>query len=405
MKSGLPIEELHLLSFLRHALKGFKEEPLSYSELTEQQWSLIISLAEKHGVLSLLYDVLSKMEDPPTELFDQVNEVSRRIVLQNYRLLYISNDIIQLLENENISATLLKGAGTAYLYPVPELRKSGDVDILLGNIKDKDRASEILKANSYRLEDKQHSNHHLEFISKEGVVIELHTMLAEPFDNQQINNYLEALIPDYQRNKQYKEIMGSTLPIPGDAHHAFYLLIHMLQHFLRAGFGLKLPCDWVVLWNRGMDEKEHQTYTKLVKESGLGGFSDRITATCNAYLGLDNAKISYISSDLLSSEAIENFIKETIEAEEFGQAEKDRMVLVRDTTIIGYAREFHHQMRLNYPKIGKCFLFWPVLWTMTLITFLNNNRKIRKVSVTAILLKAKIRSKNLKAMKLFEIEK
>ena len=36
---------------------------------------------------------------------------------------------------------------------------------------------------------------------------------------------------------------------------------------------------------------------------------------------------------------------------------------------------------------------------------LNNNRKIRKVSVTAILLKAKIRSKNLKAMKLFEIEK
>ena len=95
-----------------------------------------------------------------------------------------------------------------------------------------------------------------------------YTMLAEPFDNQQINNYLEALIPDYQRNKQYKEIMGSTLPIPGDAHHAFYLLIHMLQHFLRAGFGLKLLCDWVVLWNRGMDEKEHQTYTKLVKRAG-----------------------------------------------------------------------------------------------------------------------------------------
>lgn len=97
--------------------------------------------------------------------------------------------------------------------------------------------------------------------------------------------------------------------------------------------------------------------------------------------------------------------KEIIEAEEFGRSAKDRMVLVTDTSILGYVREFHHQMHLNYPKAGRCFFLWPVLWLLTLMIFLNNNRKIRKVSARAIFLKAKKRSRNVKAMKLFEIEK
>ena len=365
----------------------------------------MINLAEKHGVLSLLYDVLSETEGLPTDLFDKVKKVSRSIVLQNYRLLYISNDIVHLLEKEGIPVILLKGVGTASLYPVPELRKSGDVDILLGNMKDKDKAFEILKANAYKMKDKQHSNHHVEFASREGVVIEVHTMLAEPFDNQQVNDYLETLVIDYQRSKQYKEIIGSTLPIPGEAFHAFYLLVHMLQHFLRAGFGLKLLCDWVVLWNREMDEEERQIYSKLVKECGLTGFSDRVSAVCATYLGLDKTKIDFYQPDSLSSEVTEDFIKEIIEAEEFGRSAKDRMVLVTDTSILGYVREFHHQMHLNYPKAGRCFFLWPVLWLLTLMIFLNNNRKIRKVSARAIFLKAKKRSRNVKAMKLFEIEK
>lgn len=37
------------------------------------------------------------------------------------------------------------------------------------------------------------------------------------------------------------EIMGYPIPVVSDAYYAYHLLLHMLQHFLRAGFGLKLP--------------------------------------------------------------------------------------------------------------------------------------------------------------------
>lgn len=56
---------------------------------------------------------------------------STQIVLQNYRLLYYSSFLITILEEAGISVLLLKGWQTAQLYPVPEARKSGDIDLLI----------------------------------------------------------------------------------------------------------------------------------------------------------------------------------------------------------------------------------------------------------------------------------
>ena len=80
-----------------------------------------------------------------------------------------------------------------------------------------------------------------------------------------------------------------------DAYHAYELLLHMLQHFLRAGFGVKLLCDWVVLWNRGLNEEERQQYLKMVNDSGIKGFSDMITICCIKYLGLKRESVMWMS--------------------------------------------------------------------------------------------------------------
>ena len=78
------------------------------------------------------------------------------------------------------------------------------------------------------------------------------------------------------------------------------------------------------------------------------------------------------------------------------------MVAVRGSGLGAYTREFHHQMHLNFPRAGKCFLLWPLLWCMTLVRFLRNNRKIRHTSVRAVLRNAKARGKLVKRLFLFE---
>ena len=111
------------------------------------------------------------------------------------------------------------------------------------------------------------------------------------------------------------------------------------------------------------------------------------------------------SSDLDEKKDRENakeFLEEVFEAGEFGKTSPDRMVVLRGTGWIAYIREFHHQMRLAYPKAGQVIIIWPVLWIMTFAGFIYRNHSIRNVTGSAIIKKAAQRSRLAGEMKLFK---
>jgi hypothetical protein len=143
----------------------------------------------------------------------------------------------------------------------------------------------------------------------------------------------------------------------------------------------------------------------MIRESGLCGFSDMVTGTCVRRLGLAWERVSFLFSDskenLPTWQDVDEFLREILDAGEFGRDEKERMVALRGTGPMAYVREFHHQMHLNYPGAGRVFLCWPVLWVLTLLRFLHNNRKIRRVSARALLKKAGQRSRLTKKMRLY----
>ena len=68
----------------------------------------------------------------------------------------------------------------------------------------------------------------------------------------------------------------------------------MLQHYLRAGFGLKLLCDWTVFINNGIDEKQYLRFADMAADLGIYGFVDMINHVCGKYLGLNTDKIPLI---------------------------------------------------------------------------------------------------------------
>lgn len=67
----------------------------------------------------------------------------------------------------------------------------------------------------------------------------------------------------------------------------------MLQHYLRAGFGIKNLCDWVVFWNREIDKSEQENFLRLMRESGTTGFVQIMTAACVEYLGLPKERVNF----------------------------------------------------------------------------------------------------------------
>jgi hypothetical protein len=401
MKEYLSYEELCLLKLLKGAITDKGEEIRLPAPL---QWEKLFEIAREHAVLSLLYEEVVKIGNVPKALLETAAGESRTTVLQSYRLLFLTRYLTHRLETEGIKVVVMKGSSLAGLYPVPELRKSGDIDLLLVEPKQLSKACHLLKKDGYIVVEEQHANHHTVLRGPEKIDIEIHTMLAEPFDNRKINRYMQRLSPYYKDRIVRESVMGVEIPcLPQDC-QAYEMLLHMLQHFLRSGFGLKLLCDWSVFWNQPVKKEARESYLKLVEESGLKGFSDMVTAVCVYRLGLDKKAVRFMfegREKTIKKQDLDLFLREILDGGEFGKLENDRMVVLRGTRLSDYFREFHHQMQLNYQKAGKIVIIWPALWLMTLFRFLKNNKKLRKIPTWKILRKAGKRSKLMEEMHLF----
>ena len=394
------MQEPLLLCLLRKALAGKTATTvLEPHGIPDDELSEVLRQAQSHQVLPLLYDVLCREEDIREADRERIQRAARKTVSQNFHLFITTRFLTENLKQAGIPVAVLKGWATASYYPVPELRKSGDVDLLLAEPEKMKAAIRTLKGLGARVMEHQPSLHHVVLKTAEGIEVELHTMIAEPFDNQKMNAYMEQCRQLFAEHVTEQEILGCKLPVLLGACHGYELLLHMLQHFLRAGFGLKLLCDWVVFWQEELPEKEQALYLKLVRESGLKNFSDLITESCVRYLGLPEEKVCWMQ--IKKSVPVTDFMQEVMEAGEFGRTSKDRMVALRQKGPAGYVREFHHQMHLNFPSAGRWVPLWPVLWILTLYQFLRNNRRVRKTSSIRILRKAALRGKLVSSLQLF----
>ena len=65
-----------------------------------------------------------------------------------------------------LHSVILKGSAMAAYYPVPELRKSGDLDILVSKNADLKQICEILSDDGIKKAKDQHANHHMQLTTR-----------------------------------------------------------------------------------------------------------------------------------------------------------------------------------------------------------------------------------------------
>lgn len=385
----------------------------------EADFGKILSLAEHQAVLPMLYPTLKTLPLAEEQLAT-ANAACKYTAMEYYQIFFLARDIIRLLEEQGISVVLLKGATVARFYPVPEARKSSDVDILLPDCSQLEQASQILEKAGYRCMDRQITNHHQVWGTPDNHVLELHTMVVEPFDQRDLNAYIESLYTLPMENISHIQVMAVKFPALSDGLLAFYLLLHMLQDFLRMGFGLKLLCDWVVFWNHKVEPKEIEAFLQYVADCRLTNFLNTITSVCVQYLGLQTDGSGSLSREgdvlmyecgqrpimfcrMVSQELCENFLQEILEAERYGKPELSRTAVLRGTHLRDYIREFHHQTVLNFPKTSRMVITLPVLYIIVFIRFMYNNHTVREgQSLKAVLKTAKQRTRLVESMKLFK---
>lgn len=402
-------EERMVLALMRQALAGGPAPSES-----DVSWGEIIRIAQRHAVLPMLSDMLFELKDGPgRELLESVRETALHCVRQNVRLAWETARTQKALEKAGISTAVLKGGGIGVLYPVPEYRKSGDVDLFLlrqqADGKEQQlailaeqvkQAGKVFTTLGYFPDHTHPSSNHMVYQNADGIRLELHTFLMEPVDDESVNQKIWEIQRSGVLRGQTVHTAGQELTALTGAGQAFALLLHMLNHFLRAGFGLKLLADWTVFWNQipQIEKQEQEIYQSLAEACGLGGFSDLVTTICVRYLGLKGLKPQQAFDPALA----DAFLRDILASGEFGADTKGRMVALRGIGLKDYFREFHHRTKLNFPQASAYPILYPVLWLRTLFRFLINNWKIRGISARTILRQAGERGQFIRQIHLFE---
>ncbi|MBE5908986.1 MAG: hypothetical protein E7278_09140 [Lachnospiraceae bacterium] len=414
-ESGLGASEIMLLDILKCEFTG--ENPWNLDALDDEMMTDVIHHAVSHGVGALVYDSFYRNQSSlqSTAWMQRLETISKQVILGNYRLWQQTMYLQQKLESAQIPFVILKGPSLAQYYPVPELRKSGDVDVWIYQPNSPASHGEIYFGEQFRtieqmlLEDgytidlHQHSNYHVGYQKNGWGEVEVHALWAERFQKEEINADIAHLAEAaYARSTCAEVIPGQRVPVLSDEDQVCHMLLHMLHHYVMKGFGLKFLCDWTVFWNSNPSDSVYEQLLSYVKKWHLQHFISNISWLCMTYMGLKESAANRLIDEPVDESLCDLFLQEIFASGEFGKTEDGRMVAPSGNNIFALMGEFHHQMKRNHVKASKKVWLWPYLWVVTLVVFIKNNAKLRNISTFTVLKNACQRAKIRKQMKLFE---
>lgn len=130
--SGVGCNDLRSLLCL--ALSGRQTE-VQWEQLMPAAWTQLLSMADAEGVIALLYAALCAAGWPSGMSASARNKLTNAFYNTTARNLLLQRElgrVLQAFSNVGISVVVLKGAAlAATVYPMPELRPMGDLDLLI----------------------------------------------------------------------------------------------------------------------------------------------------------------------------------------------------------------------------------------------------------------------------------
>ena len=262
-------------------------------------WQKLYSFASKQAILGLCFDGIERMgEEYPEEL--RLNPIGRELLMtwmgkaqqirrQNMKVNTVANKLFSMLREDGFRCCILKGQGNALMYPNPDSRTPGDIDVWVNA--SREDITEYAKCH-FKLED-DIRYHHIE-TSVDGVPVELH------FFPGIMNNpiYNTRLQKRFKRNADLQCSNVVSLPdgigeiaIPTTAFNVVYQLTHLYHHFFDEGIGMRQIIDYYYVVNNEELLGIRDTLQRELKHLGLWKYAKAVMYVLHEALGLSEEKI------------------------------------------------------------------------------------------------------------------
>lgn len=216
----------------------------------EVDWDAVMQLAKHHTTNVLLSGVASRMTGginrPSDSMLREMQSAMRFNLMNQLQLRRILASAVKLLQDHNIEPVLLKGFGLAMLYPNPNFRQFGDIDLYVG-LNDFHEACKLLRSlpGGYNWADEVDSGRHYN-IEFGHYPMEVHRVSADLSGHKE-----EAIYESIEREGLCEKVQrvdfeGLQLLIPSKEFVVFYTFYHAWHHFLTTGVGWRQISDLAI---------------------------------------------------------------------------------------------------------------------------------------------------------------
>lgn len=270
-------------------------------QLSMADWNKILLLSQQQGVIALVGQAVQQLPQtvlPPSDMLLQWIGYTHSVEATHLHFNEIIREVLQWFSDAGIRCGVFKGETLSALYPQPNLRTCGDVDLWFPEADGVEKATEFLEKQGLKVTPDPHHA----IMDYQDVSFELHPdCINLPFRIKIPVSLVKENSPGYS---------GYQL---NNAANTVMLLTHAAHHFIETGLGLRHLCDWAVWLHAKGSCKEVTDGLQEIKRIGAGVFLTEFTALAVELLDLDSAvakDIAQKSKDTLRLKMLRDMLQQ-----------------------------------------------------------------------------------------------
>lgn len=231
---------------------------------SEKEWEELYELSQLQAVTGVLVDGLERLpleQRPPKLQLLQWLGIAQMTEVTYKQHCALARELSERFSAVGFRPCVLKGIGLAQLYPHPERRQVGDIDLWVEG--DRKQVIEWLKT---VCPIEREIWHHVEAHFYEAVLAEVHfhpCWLYNPFYNRKLQKWFES-----QKYNQMGVDGQLGFAYPSVPFNAVYTLVHTYHHLIEEGVGFRHIVDYYYVV-RALPSEERDCVVMLLRRFGM----------------------------------------------------------------------------------------------------------------------------------------
>ncbi len=287
--------EKKLFEILRSELWG---TGLSFSQLSHSEFEELMALAGEQTVTGLVGDCLIKNNiklerEDALSLFAKLKAIEKRNAHVNENLV----SFVNFMERKGVDYIIVKGQVAGALYPNPDVRMSGDVDLyFVGDNYEKIKG--LVEQRLGKQLSKLSDGKHVEF-EVNNVVFELHEKLSRLATRKHQEYWDQMIDHAILEGTDTVTIAGKEIKTLSATYNALYIFVHLFYHMTASGVGLRQLCDMMkslsptLPHREGVSKIDKERLEEILKELGYLKAYKAMGAFLVEYLGLPEEEFPF----------------------------------------------------------------------------------------------------------------